>query len=146
MYTEIEIENLRKQAKEAGLSAPDWYWSTNTAALTVICNGCGAESFPEWCRELLTWLYRNYAPAHNIHDCRYEESDNMYSSRLLADDEFRDNCIILWERRYGWSRWINPVALYARNKIRLAYNALRLCGIYAWQEAYQKRKKREVEL
>lgn len=143
MYTLSELHEIRNQAWETGLSAPKSFWHRSLVKLQMICNGCGSESMPEWSREVLTWLYRNYAGAHCIHDYRYEYSDGTEINRCAADREFNENCIKLWERKYGWSRWINPVALYGRNKIRLAYKALYYNSRDAWLAAYEKRKSKE---
>lgn len=143
MYSIAEIKQIRLQADELGLYAPPLFWELPESELVKICNGCGAESMPEWSRELLTWLYRNYTAAHCIHDAEYELSDGTEISRCEADAEFYENCLVLWKHKYGWSRWINPIALYGLKKIRLAYRALQCCGRPAWKEAFEKRKAKE---
>lgn len=138
MYTPEEISSIRAQARFAGLSAPALFWRATPSELVKICNGCGAEDMPEWARCALTWLYRHYAPAHAIHDCDYELSDGTELRRAEADARFNANCLLLWQKKYGALRYINPVALYARNKVRVAYKALTLCGAAAWLAAHQK--------
>ncbi len=139
MYTTEEIESIRTEARKHGLDAGCLFRETPAEYLVQICNGCGDASMPEKIRELLTWLYRNYAPAHCIHDCDFEASDGTDEGLEAANDRFNANCVKLWQARYGAWRWVNPAALWGRNKIRLAYKALRLYSDKAWQAAYQRR-------
>lgn len=138
MYTLEEVEEYRRQAKEANLSAPKEYWDASAEYLVLICNGCGSDGMPDWAVKALTSLYRNYAPAHNIHDIRYELSDGSARSLELANDEFYINCLRLWRHKYGILRVVNPMALWGLRKIRIAYQALRLFGKSAWVTAYKK--------
>jgi hypothetical protein len=140
MYTVSEMKQIRFSADALGLYAPPLFWELPESELVKICNGCGPEFFPDWARELADFIYRKYRAAIAIHDVEYEESDGTEISRCEADTNFYENCLIIWNKRFGWSRWINPVALYERKKIRLAYRALYYCGTVAWISAYHERK------
>ena len=143
-YSSVEIELIRATASDNRLTAPDIFWSYPAARLRQVCNGCGAEDAPECVRDVLTWIYRNYAPAHCIHDCDFELSDGSDESLDKANDRFYANCMLLWKNKYGITRWVNPVALWGLKKIRMAYRALRLFSRDAWMDAYQKRLQKEV--
>ena len=138
MYTISEVSLYREQAKELNLSAPDEYWNSAPEWLVLICNGCGSDDMPDWAVSALSYLYRNYTPAHQIHDVRFELSDGSNKSLTLSNDEFYDNCMKLWVNKYGWSRYINPFALWGRRKIKLAYRSLQLFGKSAWLAAYKR--------
>lgn len=138
MYSITEIELYREQAKKLNLSAPDEYWNSKPEWLVLVCNGCGSDDMDDWAVDALTYLYRNYAPAHNIHDVRFELSDGSHKSLENANDEFYVNCLRIWREKYGFFRAINPVALWGLRKIKLAYQALRIFGKSAWVAAYKK--------
>jgi hypothetical protein len=138
MYSITEVEEYRRHAKEVNLSAPSEYWNAKPEWLVLVCNGCGSDSMPDWAVTALTSPYRYYAPAHNIHDVRFELSDGSASSLELANDEFYINCLRLWRHKYGFLRVVNPFAIWGLRKIRLAYQALRLFGKSAWVTAYKK--------
>lgn len=143
MYTLPEIHNIRAEARSYNLSAPAVFWVRGAFELQQICNGCGPEFFPSWARELSDFVFRRYKPAVAIHDYRFECSDGTEFSRCAADMEFYQNCLIIWRRKFGWSRWLNPIALWERRKIKLAYKALYYGSNIAWGDAYMKRKERE---
>lgn len=136
MYTVEELQKIRQEAKRLNLIAPHLFCTAGLQRLQRICNGCGPESMPEWAREALTWVFRNYAAAHCIHDCDFELSDGTDVMFEEANISFEKNLLRIWEDRYGWTRWVNPVALWDRNKIRLAVKAVKTCGHDAWMECY----------
>lgn len=146
IYTAEQLERFRNEAKAKDLSAPSLFWDTAPEQLRYVCNGCGAEEAPKWQRDVLTWIYRHYAPAHCIHDCDFELSDGSDENFAAANLRFHENLLRLWRCRYGSLRWINPIALWGRNKIRLAYKAVCLCGKGAWLAAYARRLAEEVSL
>lgn len=135
MYTCEALSKIRQEAKRMNLAAPYLFWIAKLSHLQKICNGCGPESMEQWGRDVLTWVFRNYAAAHCIHDCDFELSDGDANSFDAANDAFYWNMLRMWEDRYGWSRWINPVALWDRNKIRLAYKAVSVFGFTEWVNA-----------
>lgn len=145
-YSAYEMEKIRQQAKDNNLDAPAGFWRSTAKELCFICNGCGAEDAPQKVRDLLSWIYRYYTPAHCIHDYEFEESDGSEELLEEVNLRFRDNCLLIWQKKYGKLRWINPVAWWGWNKIRLAYKALKLGSKSAWDAAYQRRIAREAAL
>ena len=143
-YSAVEIEQIRTTACKNNLTAPSIFWSYSAQHLRQICNGCGAEDAPEWVRDILTWIYRHYTAAHCIHDCDFELSDGADETLVRVNARFYNNCLLLWKYKYGFTRWVNPVALWGRKKIRLAHKALVLFSEDAWLDAYQKRLQKEV--
>lgn len=139
-YSEKELGQMRRIAHELGLSAPSLFWKARLATLAKLCNGFGSESFPEPLRKLLDWLYRYYKALAAIHDVDYEMSDGTERKRFRADERFRSNAYIMWRHKYGWSRFVNPKALWERRKLKIAYKMLRLFGSVAWNEAHAKRQ------
>lgn len=138
MYSITEVEEYRRQAKEVNLSAPSEYWNSKPEWLVLVCNGCGSDDMPDWAVSALSYLYRNYTPAHQIHDVRFELSDGSSKSLEIANDEFYMNSLRLWRAKYGVFRVINPLALWDLRKIKIAYQALRIFGKSAWSISYKK--------
>ena len=145
-YSAVEIEQIRTTACKNNLTAPSIFWSYSAQHLRQICNGCGAEDAPEWVRDILTWIYRHYTAAHCIHDCDFELSDGADETLDSVNARFYNNCLLLWKYKYGFTRWVNPVALWGLKKIRLAYKALNMFSDEAWMDAYKKRLEKEVSL
>ena len=140
IYTRYELKQMRKLAAEFKLSAPSLFWRAKLSTLAELCNGFGSESFPEPLRKILDWLYRKYKVLAAIHDVDYELSDGTERKQILADERFRTNAYLMWRQKYGKLRFVNPIALWERRKLKIAYKMLRLFGSVAWNAAYAKRK------
>lgn len=140
IYDRHELKQLRKAARYFGLSAPSLFWRAKLSTLAELCNGFGSESFPKPVRKLFDWLYRKYKVIAAIHDVDYELSDGTERKRALADERFRTNAYLMWRQKYGKLRFVNPIALWERRKLRIAYKMLRLFGSVAWNAAYTKNK------
>ena len=142
IYCKSEMDLVRESAKELKLDAPRYFWIAPLTSLMDICNGFGSDAFPENLRKVLDWVYRNYKEIAAIHDVDYELSDGTEEQRKIADDRFLKNGLIMWQDIYGWSRWINPVAIYSRHKIYTAHRLLRAFGKGAWLASYERKKER----
>ena len=136
MYTIDQINSIRHRARALKLGTPWEFHALAAAALTKICNGYGPDKWSDAGRKVLTVIYRKYPCSAAIHDVRYHYSDGTQAGRQIADDEFGANLELEWAAVYGWSRWINPVALYARVKIRAAYVFVKSMGADAWAAAF----------
>ena len=136
-YTREQMARIRSEVIRCGLDVGKSFLALPLDTLREICNGVGADDSPRWVRDILTWIYREYQASAAIHDCDYFAGSDAEDGRLTADRRFRNNCLLEWADCFGTMRWLRPRALWDRNKIRLAYNALRLFGESAWRAAKQ---------
>ena len=135
MYTVEHIVAIREQARRLGLSAPEIFWTMPAETLAGIANGYGPDRWPEFLRQLVSWIFRDYPAPAAIHDVRYEFSDGGESGRRTADDEFSANLKLAWRRRYPGCERLRPVALWDWGKLRLCVMLVRRHGAEAWRNA-----------
>ena len=145
MYSLTEIKAMQRSAVELELLCPDYFLQMPPDQLQKIANGYGPERWPESCRKAIGWFFRHYTVPAAVHDVRYEFSDGMEPTRRAADAEFRANLQLVWQQRYGWLRWVNPVAIYDLIKLQTASQLTSEFGRRAWLEAYRKNKNRRNE-
>lgn len=139
--TEKEVLNGRNRARKLNLSAPEEYWTMPAAMLAKICNGYGPDAWPQTCRDILTWIYRNMPVSSQIHDVRYDYSDGSADGRLAADAEMLKNMIKEVKDAYPlWKVWRIGRRLTELGKAEAAYLLLRTHGSSAWIAAYRKRQ------
>ncbi len=139
--TEQEVLAGRNQAQKLNLAAPEKYWTMPAAMLAKICNGYGPDAWPQPCRDVLTWIYRDMPVSSQIHDVRYDYSDGSADGRQAADAEMLENMIKEVKNAYPlWKVWRIGRRLADLGKAEAAYLMLRTYGSSAWMAAYQKRK------
>ena len=140
MYSDHEISSMQKLAQTLPLKYPAGFINAAPDALRSILNGYGPDYWPEDLRKIVNWIFRHYPTAAAIHDWRYEFSDGRESARVAADAEFAANLILLWQNRYGWTRYFRPMAWFDYCKLRTAAILVRRFGCRAWQNSYRQKK------
>lgn len=138
MYTLDEIRFMQTQAKNLQLKYPEVFLTMPPEELNDLINGYGPERWPETIRQIISWFFRHYPTPAAIHDVRYSTADGMEPTRKAADAEFAANLHLVWKNRYGWLRFINPLAIYDAVKLRAASTLTSQFGRHAWQESYQR--------
>lgn len=135
MYTPEEIIQFQADARKWQMRYPAEFMDYPPEKIAGIANGYGPDRWPEPLRDFISWIFRHYPIPGVIHDLRYELSDGASATRHAADAEFAANLQINYRQRYGWSRYINPVAWYAKLKIKLAGDLTCKYGREAWLDA-----------
>ena len=143
MYTNEDIKSMRSEAERLALKYPAQFMLLSCEQIARIANGYGPDCWSEELRKAVSWVFRRYPTPAAIHDVRYEFSDGSEMTRKAADAEFAANLYLVWLDRYGFWRWINPVAWYAYWKIRSAALLTAGFGRSAWLKACR-RKRLEV--
>ena len=144
MYTITEIKLMQEQAVELSLKYPEEFITMTADDLSNIVNGYGPDRWHEDVRKKVTWFFRHSPVPAAIHDLRYEFSDGLECTRKAADAEFAANLLIVWQKRYGVLRYINPVALYDRLKLDAAIQLTKHFGRPGWVAAWKKHCVEEV--
>lgn len=94
--------NLMVVANTANLQGVDFLNDMGWNRAMAAYNGIGPEFLPDDIRDRVTDFLSLFEPAALIHDCRFELSNGSRMAFLLANDEFRHNCIKLANCRYPW--------------------------------------------
>ena len=106
------------------------YWLLrDTERAAKVCNGIGAEWFPEWLRTAIDKVCPHLVIVADIHDVRYEIGGND-SARRRADDEFLANGYAVVEHYYAW---YDPVRYVGEFLVRRMHRLLRVGGGKAWK-------------
>ena len=141
MYRPEEILLMQREAEELSLKYPAQFMLLSCEELAQIVNGYGPDHWHENLRKAVSWIFRKYPTPAAIHDVRYEFSDGSELTRKAADAEFAANLLLVWQARYGITRWINPAAWYGYWKINTAAALTCKFGKSAWRDACCRRKR-----
>lgn len=105
-----------------------------------ICNGIGAESFPEVIRELLDTLNPSLQVVACIHDIEWYESDETKQSFTESNERFKRNGYKVAKAKFAW---YNPRRYFVMNQARRFGNICQAFGWDAWLAGAKQRKQRE---
>lgn len=97
---EERVERLLGEAERAALDGWVFCHALGVRRMAAAYNGIGPERLPEAVRAKVTAYLALFEPAALIHDCRFAVSDGSREAFLLANDEFRRNCLALVRRAY----------------------------------------------
>ena len=125
IYQPETLDKYRREAKELGYSVPSCYYDADIMLLVKVCNGVGGQGGS--LNPVLNFAYRKYQGCAAPHDWGYAKGGTELD-KMVLDVAFRDNMLKRWKVLYGSTRYINPVALWERNKIRQAYRAVSMFG------------------
>ena len=140
MATEKEINELLDVAEAAGLDGLDWLRSLG---ITTICegyNGIGPEFLKPEVRAMVSQYLAPFAPAAVVHDLRNHFGDGSREKFLMANDEFRRNCLKLAHYHYKQDPQKLALALAAAEVLYLCVSADAF-GWRAWLEASEEARK-----
>ena len=99
------IAALIETALAVGLDGADWANRYGLSWLSDAYNGIGPEFLPVAVREKVSKWLHVFEPAALIHDARNHVSDGTWTGFLLANKEFRANCLKLADWNYPWYSW-----------------------------------------
>lgn len=134
MYTIEQIAEIRRVAHEAGLNAPDGFWSASYEDLRQICNGIGADWQSDKTRAVLTRACACVEATAAIHDFEYHNASLSEKAQKDADDRFLLNGI---KETLHKSRSILSLKfVWNTRKVLLAYCVLRRLGSLAWASSF----------
>lgn len=125
IYQPEKLDKYRHEAKELGYGVPAGYYDADIMELVKVCNGVGGHG--SVINPVLNLVYRKYQGVAAPHDWGYARGGTELDKKIL-DADFERNLLIRWKVLYGATRYINPLALWERNKIRLAYRAVSMFG------------------
>ncbi|NMA48115.1 MAG: hypothetical protein GX945_16295 [Lentisphaerae bacterium] len=125
IYEPETLAQYRDEAKRLDYRVLDSFYDADITELVDICNGVGGRG--SVLTPAINFAYRRYQSCSSPHDWAYHIGGSD-ADRKLADADFEHNLLIRWRELYGKTRYLNPLALWERNKIRLAYKAVRLFG------------------
>ena len=104
------INSFSVMAEAAGLDGLDWLRSLG---ITTICegyNGIGPEFLKPEVRAMVSQYLAPFAPAAVVHDLRNHFGDGTREKFLMANDEFRRNCLKLAHYHYKQDPQFSPHA------------------------------------
>ena len=131
-YTIRKVHAIRRQVDALGLETPDEFWRLSLPKLQQYCNGCGAESMPEYQRKVLTIALAMYEAAFFVHDAAYE----LMEDREAADQMLLRNMRKIVRYHFGTFWWLKRKAWIERlTIIPLVYGIVALAGGKAHEEA-----------
>ena len=126
----------------AGLDGREFVSRLGPGRVAYACNGCGPASWPEERREKLDKWLSTFRLAFDVHDCRFTYGDRSHAKFRAANDELRENCLILADEKYAW--W-NPLRYLARNRAHLIALLCQEFGWNAWMDACNKSHNKKTE-
>lgn len=136
--TPYEAQQRKARIRDAELYGWPFVCALTDEQFSAACNGCGPASWPEERREKLTKWLATFAPAFDVHDCRFDwDNDGTRENFDYANRELGKNCVLLADEKYAW---YNPVRYWARQKGKLIAALCREFGWSAWKEAYNHKK------
>jgi hypothetical protein len=121
IYQPETLDKYRKEARELDYNVLNSYYAADIMRLVDVCNGVGGQGSK--LNPILNFAYRRYQSCAAPHDWAYYIGGTD-ADKHMADVAFKSNMLIRWKKLYGAFRYINPVALWDRNLIRLAYIAV----------------------
>jgi len=135
---------LRLECMALDLQYPEYFLAIEDQELSRIWNGVGAESWPVFMREFITWIYRHFETSALIHDVRFDYSDGTILGCKLANQEMFDNLHLTLSLLYPWHKpWLLPFRAWAHFKICCAEQALTsVAGYEAYYQAFVAKSKR----
>lgn len=134
----LEVINaLRIRANAAGLDGLDFLATYTDEQIADAYNGIGPAFLADDARDKLSLYLNLFAPAALIHDLRYTVSDGTRSSFNVANFEFRGNCYLLAEKRYGVLNWRRYRAYFVAETLFAAVASQ--AGWIAWTGAHRRR-------
>ena len=140
------VAELIEKAKAAGLEGCDWLAQFTLEEIARGYNGIGPEFLPEWLRGITSDRLALFEPCAVIHDMRNDVADGTRASFLLANDEFRRNCLKMAELAYPQQPGVEDDLLRARAKavaeILYCFVSADNFGWRAWQEAHERYEQR----
>ena len=136
--TPYEAQQRKNRIRDAELYGWPFVCALTDEQFSAACNGCGPASWPEERREKLTKWLATFAPAFDVHDCRFTfDNDGTRENFDYANDELEKNCILLANQEYAW---YNPLRYVARHAGHIIAALCREFGWQSWKEAYNHKK------
>lgn len=128
-----KVEYLREKCFSLCFHGADILFKYNNSKLSKICNGIGAEWFPEKVRNLVTWIFNYLEITSFLHDIEFEAQIGF----SIANKHFLKNGKIEILNKYGW---YNPMRYIALNRLKQFYILLQTFGLIAYKNAGDKNK------
>ena len=75
-YTIEEVEEIVEDVKWFNLNVPSNFRSMPIEAKTIVWNGAGSDTMPDWVRHTLTHILWLFVPAYIIHDIDFYNQQN----------------------------------------------------------------------
>ena len=136
------VAELIEKAKAAGLRGAGWLESLGVKRCCEGYNGIGPEFLPEWLRGITSDRLALFEPCAVIHDMRNDVADGTRASFLLANDEFRRNCLRMAELAYPQQPGAEDDLKRARAKavaeVLYCFVSADGFGWRAWLEAHER--------
>ena len=145
---EAHVAELIEKAKASGLEGCDWLAQFTLEEIARGYNGIGPEFLPEWLRGIISDRLALFEPCAVIHDMRNDVADGTRASFLLANDEFRRNCLRMAELAYPQQPGAEDDLKRARAKavaeILYCFVSADGFGWRAWLEAHERYLERQA--
>lgn len=101
LYDIADIQALRAEALQAGLSMPGSFMDASDELLQRCYNGIGPDRWSSRFRQLTTYLLEFFEADALIHDYEYSLPEKSYGHFSLANIRFIWNAAVLALVRYG---------------------------------------------
>lgn len=124
-----KINKLRLEAWKIGLENSTILDKYSDFQLSIIYNGIGPESFPDWLRNVISALHPSLEMAALIHDAEWHETDGTKQSFKESNDRFKRNGYKIAKAKF---KWYNPRRYIVMNQARRFGNACQMFGWKAW--------------
>ena len=128
-----KAQELKEECFRLKFVGSEILFKYNNAQLAKICNGIGADWFPEYFREIVSWIFNYLSATAFQHDVEFEAQIGL----ALANEHFLINGEIEIKDKFAW---YNPMRYIALRRLRQFYHLLVTFGHVAYNIAGLKKK------
>jgi hypothetical protein len=128
-----KVKKLKEKCILLNFSGIEIFDKYTDNELSKICNGIGAEWFPEKVRNLVTWIFDYLEATAFLHDIEFEAQKSFD----IANKNFLENGKI--EIKYNYN-WYHPMRYIALHRVKQFYALLETFGGIAYKKAGEKGK------
>jgi hypothetical protein len=128
-----KVEILKSKCFSLKFIGAEILYKYSNKKLSQICNGIGADWFPEKVRNIATWIFNYLEATAFLHDVEFDEQISF----SLANSHFLQNGRIEILNKFSW---YNPMRYIALRRLKQFYILLQTFGLIAYNQAGDKDK------
>ena len=126
MKTELQVF---ESVKRLDLHRTPHFDALTPEKFAEIYNGIGPDSWPQWARTFMTWVFRNFPELAGVHDVGYYFSDGTREGWQVTQDNWRYNISVVLAAVYPCCKfWLLPLRGVAWCKLIASYKVLRVAS------------------
>jgi hypothetical protein len=131
--TQSKAQELKEKCFKLKFVGSEILFKYNNSQLAKICNGIGADWFPDYFRDIVSWIFNYLSATAFLHDVEYEAQIGL----SLANEHFLINGEIEIKSKFTW---YNPMRYIAMRRLKQFYHLLETFGHVAYKIAGLKKK------